>query len=265
MAATDEEALSQALVRAHRLRVGASLSSGHQPLDARSAYRVQDRVNSEIWGSESGIGGFKVALASENAQRDFDTDEPVFGVLPSAQILRAGAVALDLDEFFRPVIEPELIFIADDDLSPAASLDEVLAKCRVAPGIEIPDSRYEGWDPFTKDDLGDLIADNAFARNVVYLDQGVAAHSIDLAAVSVELVIDGTSAGFGDGSRVLGNPAKAVAWLSLKLSQVDRVIRRGQIISAGTLMPPALAKPGVFEARFAGLGSVVIEFIGPRK
>jgi 2-keto-4-pentenoate hydratase len=262
MATTDEQALTTALVRSNRVRVGTSVISGRRPIDARSAYRVQDRVNRELWGSDTSIGGFKVALASDNAQKVFGANEPVFGALPPSRVLRDGAVTLDLGEFFCPVVEPELVFIADEDLSPAASLDEVLAKCRVAPGIEVPDSRYKGWYPLPHDDLGDLIADNAFAGNIVLLEPGVAADSVDLAAVSVELLVDGISAGFGQGSLVLGNPAKAVVWLSLKLGQMGRSIRRGQIISAGTLMPPVIAKPGVFEARFADLGSALIKFVG---
>ncbi len=65
----------------------------------------------------------------------------------------------------EPLIEAELMFIIDEDISANPDHDEIAEKTSIAPDIEIPDSRFQNW--FTNLKLFELIADSAVAGKIV--------------------------------------------------------------------------------------------------
>lgn len=52
---------------------------------------------------------------------------------------------LDLSKFMGPLLEFEIIFKAEETISPDDSVETIMSKCKVATGYEIPDCRYDNW------------------------------------------------------------------------------------------------------------------------
>src|SRR5207248_531719 len=144
-------------------------------------------------------------------------DEPTCGRLAESQFLTSPAT-IALTEMFCPLVEPELTFLFDEDLTPNASFDEIIAKSRVAAGFEIPESRYAGWFPVAEQSVTDLVADNSYAGVVVHSTDYVPASSLDLSGVECRMTIDGELFGVGHGTDVFGHPARPIVWLSKKLA-----------------------------------------------
>ena len=253
------------LLEAHRTERPVPALHTVGPLSLTAAYEVQAGVFAGLQRQSSPladppVAGYKVSLVAPEHRAAFGAAEPTFGRFSADQFL-AGAPTLGLDWLHCPLVEPELVFRVERDLSLAADISEVRASCRVAAGLEIPDSRYEGWFPVPDQTVGDLVADNSFAGLVVHSEEFLPVADRDLAAVSCTLSIDGEDVGTGTGAAVMGDPVNTVVWLSERLARDGVQLREGQRVSAGTFLWPPVARAGVFEARYDGVGSVRATFV----
>src|SRR5690606_36405796 len=114
--------------------------------------------------------------------------EPAYGTLLKSSLVRSGE-AVSFSKLFSPLIEPEILFILTEDLSPGADEEEILAKSELAAGIEIPDSRYKEWFPnFT---LADLICDNTAVGRVAVSERVAPPSLEELANERMELFYNG--------------------------------------------------------------------------
>src|SRR5699024_12092879 len=50
-----------------------------------------------------------------------------------------------IDDLLEPLLEPELVFQLNEDLSSDVSYTEIIQKTSIHLGAEIPDSRYKDW------------------------------------------------------------------------------------------------------------------------
>lgn len=258
MRVSEDEAVDK-LVSANQrfITVPALHTMGELPL--ATAYRIQQRVFAELSGGQSSVAGYKISLVAPEHRANFGATEPTYGRLAPRQLI-AGSPTLRIDDMHCPLVEPELVFMVEEDLAAGSDVDEVRRKCRIAAGFEIPDSRFEGWFPVPEQTVGDLVADNSFAGLVVHAAASVPACDVDLSQVTVSMTINGDIFGTGVGSAVMGDPVNSVAWLSEALARDGELIRAGQRISAGTFLWPPQAQPGEFEAIYSGVGSVRVTF-----
>ncbi|MDN6657338.1 MAG: 2-keto-4-pentenoate hydratase, partial [Staphylococcus simulans] len=121
----------------------------HEPIDFVSekygisesvAYQIQDALISELTqANNSEIAGYKVSMTSAETQAYANTDEPAYGTILSDKVVKSGET-VQLSKLFAPLIEPELVFVILNDISPDASDEDILNSVKVAPGIELPDS-----------------------------------------------------------------------------------------------------------------------------
>ncbi|WP_040227290.1 2-keto-4-pentenoate hydratase [Bhargavaea cecembensis] len=223
------------------------------------AYKVQDEWVRRWCGiGRDRIIGYKISMTSPETQAIAGTDEPAYGTLLNSHIVKSGAT-VHLSALFEPLIEPEIMFILQEDLSPEASAEEILSKSKIAPGIEIPDARYKNWYPNFS--LADLICDNT-ATGLVALSEPVDPPPLEkMADIGMELYKDDKLINRGNSSAVLGNPATAVVWLSKKLAEHERMLEKDMVISSGTFLSPIPATPGIYKALYPGVGRVEIEFV----
>lgn len=247
------------MVQAHRDAEPVPALHTRGPLSLEDAYRIQRGVFDDLWDGHGGVAGYKISLVAPEHRANFGASEPTFGRFAAHQFL-AGSPTVSLASMHCPLVEPELVFLVEQDLGPAAGADEVRAACRVSAGLEVPESRYQGWFPVPDQTVGDLVADNSFAGLVVHSTDSVAAKDLDLAGVSCTLMIDGEVFGTGQGTAVMGDPVNTVVWLSERLARDGERLRAGQRISAGTFLWPPVARRGVFEAVYDGIGSVRLSF-----
>src|SRR5690625_6977611 len=83
-----------------------------------------------------------------------------------------------LDNLHAPLIEIELMFIANEHLTKEDDHASILQKMSIAPGLEIPDSRFTDWFPNLS--FGKVIADSAVAGKVIVGESRSEEHTSEL-------------------------------------------------------------------------------------
>jgi 2-keto-4-pentenoate hydratase len=227
------------------------------PLDVAAGYAVQAAGRALCVAAGERVAGRKVGLTSAGAQRAMGTSEPVSGYLLDSTVVTA-APEFACRGLVAPRVEVEVAFVLARALEgPDVSAAEVLAAtAHVAPALEIVDSRWEGGAP----GVGALLADNVSAAAAI-VGSG-AAPSVDLAGLQVTAQIGETTA-TGDAGNVLGDPARAVAWLCADLHRRGERLEAGDLILSGALCGPAPVRPGdVVRADFGGWGRLETRFTG---
>lgn len=235
---------------------GHTIPKDHIPaaLEKNPAYAIQQAVtaNKTSEGLED-LKGYKISLTSKETQNLFHSETPLYGALTTSA-LSDGVIKLD--SLGSPLIEIELVFIAKEDLTSDDDVHALLEKTLVAPGIEVPDSRFDDW--FPKITLGQVIADSAVAGKII---TGPPLDNIrygQLENLAGTLTLDGKEIAAGDSSEVLDHPINAVKWLVNELAGHGLAVKKGMAISSGTFILPKPLEKGVYKASYDELGSVTL-------
>lgn len=232
--------------------------------DLDFAYRVQDAFVARL--AESGGGrpiGYKIGLTTAAAQQALQVDRPIHGRLLSS-FCHASPGSLAPQQFFMRAVEAEIAFRMGADLlsgSAGASIPReavIEAVAAVLPSIEIADSRYR---PGSGAGAAAIVADNAFAGHWVHGADTSAWRDLDLPGLGVRLFVDGQRVREGTGAAVLGDPVNALVYLANALARRGGGLRKGDVVSAGSLTAPLIMTSGrLVEADFDGLGRVEVVF-----
>ncbi|MBA1394838.1 2-keto-4-pentenoate hydratase, partial [Lactobacillus sp. XV13L] len=138
------------------------------------------------------VGGYKVSLTSEETQKMFDSNSPLYGAQVESHFLQSPA-NFTSNQLMSPLAEVELMFTAQEEVSSGDSLSDLMAKTLVAPAVEVPDSRFSDWFPSLSKYL--VVADAAVGGYVVYGKEVKTAEFFnspeDLAKVKCQLFHDG--------------------------------------------------------------------------
>ncbi len=229
--------------------------------DEKAAYRVQDRL---MQLKDEEVGGYKVSLTSKQTQDMFDSDSPLYGAQVQSHFMQSP-VTLHRNELMEPLAEVEMLFTAKETLSSKDSLEDLMHKTRVAPAVEVPDSRFSDWFPSLSKYM--VMSDAAVGGFVVY-GQEVNTTDLfdrvdDLADVKCELFHNGKKLKDGVSSEVLGNPLNSLHWLVGKLEEQGKSLDAGQRVSSGTFLLPESLTDGEWKATFdKGLGAVFLNVSG---
>lgn len=253
MTLTNKE-VAKVLFKAYRYKKPIDFISENYQLSEEEAYLVQEKLIDQLtFKDHSTVTGYKVSMTSKATQAIANTSEPAYGTLLSNQFVNDGA-SVSLSELFSPLLEPEIIFIVQEDLPYDADLETIRYHTRIAPGIEIPDARYKNWFPnFT---LSDLISDNTATGLVVVGDPVDGLDYDAFANVHLNLYKDDKCIATGESSEVLGNPLNAIHWLIKKLHTHGKQLKKGDIISSGTFISPLKLEYGTYRAEYSGIGKV---------
>lgn len=224
-------------------------------LKKEQAYNVQHVLTEQKTKlADENLAGYKISLTSKETQDLFDSDTPLYGALTTSSL--AGG-SIELSAFSSPLLELELIFILKEDLSPTDDNEAIMRKTFVAPGIEVPDSRFEDW--FPKLTLGQVIADSAVAGKIIVGKPKENLSYGQLENITGSLTFNGKEIASGPSSEVLGHPVNAVRWLAAELSKQNLSLKKGMYISSGTFILPKTLEKGFYEASYQGIGNVSLE------
>ena len=259
MADKDYKKYADMLYEAERTRVAIPpLTEMDETLNVDDAYAIQlaniDRVVSE----GHVISGKKIGLTSEGIQKQLGVDEPDYGHLFEAMDCKDGKVKTD--DLLQAKIEGEIAFILKEDLSGGEVTVEDVRKATdyVVAAFEIVDSRVADW----KIKLVDTISDNASSGRYVLGDKKMSLDEVDLPSVPMTLSKNGEVIAEGTGAAVLGDPARAVAWLANRLWGYGVTLKKGEVILSGAFSAaPAAVKGDKFTADFGPMGTVSAEFV----
>ncbi|WP_411842752.1 2-keto-4-pentenoate hydratase [Salinicoccus sp. HZC-1] len=216
------------------------------------AYDVQDEVlDMKIENGEE-MKGYKISLTSKETQDLFKSEQPLYGGMTDRTIMDS----ISLGDFNIPLLEMELVFIVDEIVFPEDNEEDILRKCRVAPGAEVPDGRYEDWFPNV--DLYEVVADGAVNGAVIFGKPQKFEYE-DLDDIKGTLAFNGEVIKEGRSTEVLGHPATAVKWLAKALSERSRTLNAGLFVSAGTFNIPVELKTGKYTVEYENVGKLEFE------
>jgi 2-keto-4-pentenoate hydratase len=226
--------------------------------DVAAAYAVQE-VNTEFWlRAGRRLVGRKIGLTSKAVQQQLGVDQPDYGML-FADMCYADGEVIPFDRLQQPKIEGEVAFVLRDPLdAPDLTIADVMAAVDYAlPSFEVVGSRIRDW----KIGIVDTIADNASSSQFVLGTEARRLDEFDLRLCGAVVEYRGEPVSTGAGAACLGNPLNAALWLARKMVEVNRPLRRGDIVLTGALSPMVGVKPGdAFTLRISGLGSVRARF-----
>lgn len=235
----------------------APLTNDVPDLVVDAAYDIQDEVIARHLAGGATITAAKLGLTSTAKQRQMNVAEPLYGWMTD-QMELPGDNVLEVDRFIQPRAEPEVAFWTSRELAgPGVTAAEVLtATERVAPAIDILDSRFTGYR-FT---LADVTADNSSAAAYAIGEWVEPAGDLRLTGCVFEK--NGDIVATAAGASVMEHPAAAMAWFVRKLHQRNRTLPAGSIVLAGAWTAAVTVAPGdIVRAEFDRLGSIEVRCI----
>jgi 2-keto-4-pentenoate hydratase len=240
-------------------RPAAPISERFPALSVSDAYRIQRLWTQRRVAAGARRVGWKVGLTSQASQRLFGANHPIAGPLLDDMQIPAGGVC-DTSRLIRPMLEAEIAFrlaTAPDDAEPSRD-DALAAVDAVAPAFEIVASRMSE----RAGGVENAVADMSRASRFVVGDWVPVSRAGDLPATSVRVFLHDSEVAAGEGTRVLGDPLRSVAWLVAELPRHGECVRAGDVILAGSLIAPlAIERGSVLTANFGErLGSVGVRF-----
>ncbi|AOV06205.1 2-keto-4-pentenoate hydratase [Sporosarcina ureilytica] len=250
---------AERLLKAEKSKQAISpLTGDYATLTVDEAYAIQLEQIREKVEKGSVIVGKKIGLTSKVMQNMFQVNEPDYGHLLDDMILLDGET-VSLEDFIQPKLEFEIAFVLKKDLKgPGVTVIDVLeATDYIAPAFEIIDSRIRDWEI----KFEDTVADNGSSARAILGGKPTNIEDVDLAHIGMVVYRNGKFLDSAAGAAVLGNPARAVAWLANALGNYDISLYAGEMVLSGALSAAVpIEKGDTFTAEFAHIGSVSATF-----
>lgn len=221
----------------------------HMPLTL--AYDIQARVLQRKEETEA-LKGYKVSLTSDETQRMFMSDEPLYGAMCGSTVFQDGA-KIDLYRFNEPLLELELIFLVQEELKLTDTVEDIMNKCLIAPGVELPDSRFQNWFPNLT--IAEIVTDSAVSGAVV-IGEGKRLSYDAISNIKGELFFNNHLLVSGRSTEVLNHPAESVKWLIKAIAAQGRTLLPGMFVSSGTFNLPKPLVKGDYKAIYETVGTV---------
>lgn len=198
------------------------------------------------------LQGYKISMTSPETQALFDASEPLYGQITDKRISHSLSLSNDTAS---ALIELELIFIVTEKLTADDSIENILRKTKVAPGLEVPDSRFQDW--FPKMSKEQVCADGAVGGYVCYGKAKNATYE-DLDDIQGKLIYNDQVVAQDSSKTVMGHPVKAMEWLLKKLGGQGLFLQPGMFVSSGTFVMPKPLAVGTYKGEFEHFGTVTL-------
>jgi 2-keto-4-pentenoate hydratase len=197
--------------------------------------------------------GWKIGFNMPAVQQAFGITEPISGFITSASVLPSATHSLE--GAGQPMAEPEVaIHIGAEVEADCGRAEAEAAIAAFGPAIEVADV-----DPSISD-LTEIMAVNVFHRAVLF-GGPVADTPID--GVIARVTYNGEPFGEGNPLDATLDPAEVVRVIARTIGAGGERLRPGDVIIAGTLVPPPVVSPGDELALDLGpLGSLSLAFEG---
>lgn len=245
-----QSVLTETIYKAYKNVSGLEKSVFPTAIDLEEAYRIQHAFTEAKKENNETLKGYKISMTSPETQALFDAKEPLYGQMTDKQLTNTVSLSGDM---LAPLIELELVFVVQEELTADATDEEIVAKTLVAPGLEIPDSRFNNW--FPKMPKEQVCADGAVGGKVTFGSAQAYAYA-DLDDINGKLLLNDTVLDEGSSATVMGHPVHAVKWLLKKLDEHGLTLKPGMFVSSGTFVLPKPLEAGIYTGEFEGIGSV---------
>jgi len=202
-----------------------------RPRSLREGYDVQDLLASQL--GEATVG-WKLGVGSPDAMRKARLDRPVVGRVTASRRFDAGAT-VELRSTAPATIEFEIAFVLARNIAPGEApsvpitvVQSIHMTCEVVRARYV-DRRAVGWPSFVADD-------SAFRALVV--GSSISAASAQRVAHTVVVHVDGREAARGVQGGERTDPVASLKALLAHASDRRITLRRGELVSTGTVSVP---------------------------
>lgn len=241
------------LIAAHRSgRPIDRLAEALRPVTVEDAYAIQDHVTAAL----GAVTAWKVGQGGPTGPISI---APIY-----AGNVHSSGVTLDAAALHQPALEIEFAFRMAQDL-PARpqpyAYDEVLAAIEgFCPCIEVLGSRFKDRTDFA---AAENLADSNANGALVYAGPLSDWQGLDFATQKVELSIDGKLVQSAVGTHPAGDPVKLVVWTANHLAARNGGLKRGDVVTTGSLDGATPVGPGSYGvATYGAFGRVEVAFRG---
>ena len=239
------------IIAAHRAgRPIARLPEALRPATVEEAYAIQDEVTKAL----GAVTAWKVGQGGPTGPISI---APIY----AANVHASGAV-LDARALHHAGLEIEFAFKLARDLPARAQpydYDEVRAAIEgFCPCIEVLGSRFEDRTALTSaENLADANANGALVVAAPIADWS----GLDFATQTVELSVDGTRVQSATGTHPAGDPVKLVVWTANHLMARTGGLKRGDVVTTGSLDGATPVGPGAKAVgTYGAFGRVEVAF-----
>ncbi|MBO6521419.1 MAG: fumarylacetoacetate hydrolase family protein [Rhodospirillales bacterium] len=205
--------------------------------------------------------GWKIAATSEMAQELLGMDGPSIGPVFKEHLYQPGDT-LPVHTAHGAAIECEIAFRMGDDLPDdhIVSFEDLMdATADAFIAVELVGCRFEGG--FKDAGISVCISDFSFNGGLVVGPDIPGWMDMYLATVSAEVTVNGEKGNAGTGEAVLGNPAFALQWAATEAYTIGMPLKKGDVISTGTMTGVTPVKPGdELICDFGELGQIPLTF-----
>ncbi|WP_293379639.1 fumarylacetoacetate hydrolase family protein [Phenylobacterium sp.] len=240
---TDVEVFAKAIAERHRNRERFTLEAPTgRAGDLAFGYAAQAALLPLLAGGPPQIVGWKIGLTTKRMQQMCGVDEPIVGAVLAGRIHPAPA-RVAVAAYVRLGVESEIALriarpFPDGEVSPEEALAHVDQVCAAFELVDDSGADYAHLSAMT------LVADNAWNAGLVLGPPGDAAGTGGLAGRKGVLRRGGEVVDEGSSSDVLGDPARALAWLAAHLARAGQPLRPGQWVSTGSIVPTKFVESG---------------------
>ncbi|MBW2960909.1 2-keto-4-pentenoate hydratase [Mesonia aestuariivivens] len=220
-------------------------------IDLDAAYQIQNLCVSKRLERGEYVTGYKLGITNRAKMQELGVHDLIWGVLTnSMEILNQEKV--EVIRWIQPRAETEIAFRISKDIEESVGLKEITNYIdKMAPAIEIVDSRYENF----KFSLEDVVADNCSASAYVVGDWINLEENIN--DLQIHLKVNRETLAEGKTNAILSNPLQSVVELSRLASKAGTVIKKGQIVLAGAATTSInFSSNQLIEAQIEKLGKV---------
>jgi 2-keto-4-pentenoate hydratase len=232
------------------------------PEDERTAYKVQDAFLKKLVRKQGELAGYKIALTSPQILAQTGLKGPVYGPIRKKRVFHEKA-KVRADKWTRLGVELEIILIMGSHVP--APKDKPYDKDSIAKyvgdaraGFELIEDR--GAD-YTKLTVNGLIMDVGWNGGSLIGKANKKWRDLDLGNLNGTIYFDGVEVRSGNSADVLGHCLNALAWLANKLGEHGKTLKKGAIVSSGSMVACQFVPPGgTAVGKIEGLGEVTLKY-----
>jgi 2-keto-4-pentenoate hydratase len=234
--------------------------------DERLAYKVQDAFLKKQVLKQGPLAGYKIALTSPQILAQTGLKGPCYGPIRKKRVFEHKA-SVRADQWARLGVELEIILTANADVP--RPKDKPYDKDSIAPyvgearaGFELIEDR--GAD-YSRLSVPWLVMDVGWNGGSLLAKPNKGWRDLDLANLDGSIAFDGKVMRSGHSGDVLGHCYNSLAWLANKLGEHGKQLKKGMIVSSGSMVACQFVPPGsTAVGKIAGLGEVTLKYELPR-
>lgn len=238
--------------------------------DERLAYKIQDAFLKKQVIKQGPLVGYKIALTSPQIFEQTGLRGPAYGPIRKKRVFE-HKTSVRADRWTRLGVELEIILTVNADVPKPPTKNGAMPydKDSIAPfvgsaraGFELIEDRGADYSRLA---VNPLIMDAGWNGGSLLARPNKDWAKLDLGNLKGSISFDGKVVREGHSGDVLGHCYNALAWLANKLGDHGKTLKKGMIVSTGSMVACQFVPPGsTATGRIEGLGEVSLKYELPK-